>query len=237
MPDLPVVLVLLDGTEALLERCFRIDAVQVVETDPVRPQPSEAPFDLASQHLGMAAVPASFGRDDAAVRDGRESSPDRLFALSSGVRVGGVDQVHASGDRFLHEGDMLGRIGQPVRPEPDTGDLGMAEPELRGRVHGPHATTSISVSSVGSIVIETRSTRRTSTPRVTVAPSQKMACPPHPFTGRLAGVTSEAFRTLLVLGWRSYIGRKRDRPMAGACRPPRRGRLRDPVEGAVALRR
>jgi hypothetical protein len=67
--------------------------------------------------------------------------------------VGGVDQVHASGDGFVHEGDMRGRIGQPVRPEPDTGDVGVAEPELRGRVHGPQATTSISVSSVGSIVI------------------------------------------------------------------------------------
>jgi hypothetical protein len=68
--------------------------------------------------------------------------------------VGGVDQVHASGDRFLHEGDMLGRIGQPVRPEPEPGDVGMAEPELRGRVHGPHVTTSSSVGSVGSIVVD-----------------------------------------------------------------------------------
>jgi hypothetical protein len=86
----------------------------------------------------------------------------------------------------------------------------MAEPELRGRVHGPHATTSISVNSVGSIVIDDQI--HPSDVHVTldgrrVAEDGLSTLILLPEGWR--GSRLRHFVTLLVLGWRGYIGRKR----------------------------
>lgn len=70
------------------------------------------------------------------VGDGRESSADRLFAASSGVSVGSVDDVHSGGNRLVNEADVLGRLREPVRPEADPAHLGLAKLQLRRRGHG-----------------------------------------------------------------------------------------------------
>src|SRR5439155_4506264 len=127
VPDLPAVPVLLDGVEALLERRLRVDPVQVVEGDAVRPQAAKALLDLSPQHLGTAVpgAPPALRRDNAIVRNRRESSTDRLFTLASGVCVGGVDVAHPGGDRLLHEGDVLRCIPESIRAEPDPDYLGV----------------------------------------------------------------------------------------------------------------
>src|SRR6266487_812853 len=134
MPDLPCVHILLDRSEALLERRLGIDAVQVVELDAARLQPAKALFDLSAKHLwaALARAEAALRADDDALWDRRERGADRLLALAAGVEVGGVDRPDAGGDRLLDEGDVLARVGEPVRPEPDAGDLGIADPQLRG---------------------------------------------------------------------------------------------------------
>src|SRR5205085_5359787 len=131
VPDLPAVAVLLDRAQALLERCLRVDPVQVVERDAVRPETAQAFLDLSPEHLGTPfpwAEPA-LRRYDAPLRDGRKCSTDRLLALSSGVRVGRVDDVHPGGDRLLHELHVLARVRKAIRPEPDPGHLGVAQPQ------------------------------------------------------------------------------------------------------------
>ena len=45
--------------------------------------------------------------------------------------MGGVDVADPGNDRLLQEGDVLGRHGQPVRPEPDPGHLAITQTQLR----------------------------------------------------------------------------------------------------------
>ena len=129
---LPLVLILLEGGEALLERRLRIDPVQVIERDAVGPQPAQAFVDLSPERVraALSGSVAAFRRHDASIRDGRERSADRLFAVSSGVRVGGVDVPQPRGDGLLHEGDVLARVREPVRPETDSRDLRITELQL-----------------------------------------------------------------------------------------------------------
>src|SRR6202048_662918 len=81
VPDLALVLVLLDRRKALLQRCLRVDAVQVVESDPVGPQAAKALLDLAMQNFRAStprAAEAAFGGHDDAVGGGGNSLPERF---------------------------------------------------------------------------------------------------------------------------------------------------------------
>jgi hypothetical protein len=110
--------------------------VQVVELDRVRSQAAEAVFDLPTKHVGpaLARPEAALGRDDAVVGRGRKGGSDRLLALPTGVEMGSVDQADSGCDRLPDELDVLRRQGEPVRPEPDAGDLGVAQRQ-RSRGH------------------------------------------------------------------------------------------------------
>ena len=52
VPDLAAVTILLDGGEAFLNRCLRVDPVQVVESDAVGAQAAEALLDFGAEILG-----------------------------------------------------------------------------------------------------------------------------------------------------------------------------------------
>src|SRR5215216_2241630 len=136
MPDRPLVPKLLDRGQALLERGLGVDPVQVVELDHARAQAAKAFLDLLAEDLGpaLARTEATFGRDDAAVGRSRERGADRLLALPSGVEMGGVDQADSGRDCLPDELDVLLRLGQPVRSEPDPGHFGIAHRQ-RSRVH------------------------------------------------------------------------------------------------------
>ena len=57
MADLPALAVLADRFEAALERRVRVEAMEVVEVDAVRPEPAQALLDLRAEDL-RPAVPA-----------------------------------------------------------------------------------------------------------------------------------------------------------------------------------
>src|SRR5579859_166082 len=65
------VLVLLDRAEAFLDRSLGVDAMKVVERDPIGPQPGEALFDLGAQYLRLPLARTA----DAALRGDHEVAP------------------------------------------------------------------------------------------------------------------------------------------------------------------
>jgi hypothetical protein len=76
--------------------------------------------------------------------------------IRSGRTPTGPKQPRRPNSRILGGESLRGlapfaRVRESIRPEPDPGYLGVTKPQLR-RLLGSHATTSISVSSVGSIV-------------------------------------------------------------------------------------
>ena len=131
VPDLPALAVVGDRSETLLERRLGVDAVQVVEVDRLGAQAPQALLDLRAQRLRAArtGVIAAFRRDDHAVRARRERLADRRLALAVGVGVGGVDHADPGGDRLPNQLDVLRRLAEAVRPEPDPRDLRVAERE------------------------------------------------------------------------------------------------------------
>jgi hypothetical protein len=102
--------------------------VQVVEGDAARPQTTQALLDLGPEHVRppFPGAEAAFRPDDAILGESAAPSVASLWPP-----VGGVDVPHSGGDRLLHEGDLLGRVREPIRPESDPGDLGVAELERR----------------------------------------------------------------------------------------------------------
>ena len=146
MSYLAAVAVLLDGGETLFQRCLRVDAVQVVESDAVGAESTKALLDLGVQDLRTSAAGAAASAlrgHDATFGIGRDRRTDGLLAFPAGVRVSGVDHPDPGGDRFLHEGDVRRCIGETVRPQPDAGDLGVTECQCRGPVEfGVHVSRS-----------------------------------------------------------------------------------------------
>src|SRR5207302_4113006 len=85
VPDLAALSILVDGGEALLNGSLGVDAVQVVESDAVGAQSTEALFDFGAKDLRPsatgAAASSALRRDDAMLGFGGERRTDRLFAL------------------------------------------------------------------------------------------------------------------------------------------------------------
>lgn len=106
-----------DRAEALLERRFRVHAVQVVEADRLRAQRSHALLDLRRQHLGppLAGPVAALRGDEHLVGRASERLPDGPFAVAAPVEVRRVDVAHARRHGLADEGHVLLRGGEAVR--------------------------------------------------------------------------------------------------------------------------
>src|SRR4051794_39445316 len=130
LPDLPRLAVLRDRPEALLQRCLRIDAVQVVEVDDVGPQALEALLDLFTERLrAAAAAVAALRRDQNSIRLRRERLADRPLAVAAAVDVSGVDRADSRFDCRAQELLILRRRGEPIGAEADSSDLGARDSE------------------------------------------------------------------------------------------------------------
>src|SRR5205823_648708 len=85
--DLAPVLVLLDRGQAFLDRSLGVDAVKVVERDPIGPQPAETLLDLGPQHVWLPlarAADAALGGDHKVALGLGQGLADGLFALAAG---------------------------------------------------------------------------------------------------------------------------------------------------------
>src|SRR5579884_1377166 len=161
VPDLPLVLVVLNGPDAGLDRSRSIDAMEVVQLDRVGLEPTEALLDLGSQHLGGGVVIAALGGHHAAVRKRREGRGDRALALASGVQVCGVDHVDPCGERLAQQRTVLRGVGEPVGAQADPGDLDV--PDCQPPV-GAHRVLSTTAICHGSRTSKPRSSASVSTP-------------------------------------------------------------------------
>ena len=96
--------------------------MQVVEGDRLHLEPAKAFLESRAKGFGVAfaRMQAPFGCDDEALREWRERSPDRPLALTSRVRVGGVEVGQACGHGRSKERDTFGCVSQPIRTEPDS---------------------------------------------------------------------------------------------------------------------
>ena len=137
MPDLALVLELLQRADRVLVRDLRIGRVQLVEVDPVEPQPPQARLAALLEPLGARVArplagtgppQAALGRDHEPVRIRVERLGDQVLAHLRAVRVGRVDQVDAE----LHDApeEALGLLRIVGRaPDALPGDPHGAEPE------------------------------------------------------------------------------------------------------------
>src|SRR5207248_8646688 len=98
---------LAQGLELLLLRHVRIDAMELIEVDPLELQPLQASVELLAQPLRPpvldplvrpGAVEASLRGDDEAGRVGVQRLADELLADVRPIRLGGVDEVDAELD-------------------------------------------------------------------------------------------------------------------------------------------
>lgn len=131
MADRATVDVRLDRAEALFQRRFRVDPVQVVEPDRLGAQRAQALLDLRPEHLrpALARAVAAFGGDEHVLGDTLERLADRALALAAGVEVCGVDVAHARGHGIADERHVLGRGGQTIGAHADTGHVNAGESE------------------------------------------------------------------------------------------------------------
>jgi hypothetical protein len=125
-----------------LDRAARLDAVHVVEIDPVRLQPAERCFE-AFDHVGRAIVERALAvrpSDDAELRGQhdavaarpilREEAAEESLVRAVAIDVGGVPMIDANVEGAGHHAFRLGVVGRTVkaRPahasEPDFGDQG-----------------------------------------------------------------------------------------------------------------
>jgi hypothetical protein len=124
----------LDRAQALLQRRLRVDPVQVVQPDRVEAQRAQALLDLRPKHIRppLARAVAPFGGDEHVLGGAVERLADRALTLPAGVQVRGVDVANARGHRLADERHMLGRGGQTIGAQADTGHVDAGESE---RVH------------------------------------------------------------------------------------------------------
>jgi DNA ligase D-like protein (predicted polymerase) len=136
VPDLAPVVVLLDGSQAVLERSLGIDSVKVVERDRLRSEPPKALFDLSPKDVGatVSGAPAALGRDNDTVAERRQRGADGFFTLAARVRMCAVDMPEPGGDGFLRERHVLARIRESIGAEADSGHHRVTQPDFQ-RVH------------------------------------------------------------------------------------------------------
>jgi hypothetical protein len=114
--DLALPLELGELPQRLRNRHLRVDAVELVELDPLQPEVTEAQLALLSQVLGAThrtpvaragARQSSFGRDQEPLPIRMKRLMDQLLGHEWAVRVGGVDEVDAELDRSPQHPDRF----------------------------------------------------------------------------------------------------------------------------------
>jgi hypothetical protein len=114
-----------------------IDAVQLIELDPLQTEVTKAQHALLAQVLRPAkGLPdarsvtgeARLGGDDQVLRVGVQSSPDQLLGYEGAIRVGGIDEVDAQFDGPGENAQGLFRISG-FAPDSGAGQLHGAEAE------------------------------------------------------------------------------------------------------------
>jgi len=121
MADLSVLLELGQRAELVGERHRRIDAVQLVEVDPIHPEPTQAHLDALAEVLGSAhLVPltrpgpgkAALGGNDEIGWIRVQRLPDEVLAHRGAVGVRSVDQGDAEFDGTSEHPDRLVAISR-----------------------------------------------------------------------------------------------------------------------------
>jgi len=119
VPDLALLMHLLQRAEGLLERSARIDAVQLVKVDALQLEPTQAHLHALDQvaratHIFRFSRPlprdSAFGRDHQAVRIRVERLGDQPFGNLRPVSVGSIDQVDAQFDGVAQNAARFARI-------------------------------------------------------------------------------------------------------------------------------
>ena len=137
MPDLPDVAHLLERAERILHRHLGIHGVQLVEIDPLQPQPLQAPVNTLLQILrppvrhplpGAWPGKPALGRDDDSFRVRMQRFSDQELARLRPVGIGGIDQVHVQLDRAFENSACLIPIFRPT-PDPVASDPHRAKPK------------------------------------------------------------------------------------------------------------
>ena len=118
--NLALGLEIIERAERLFERRARVDAMELVEVDAVKPQPAQAHLDALDQVAGAAHV-LGFGRslagdtalggDDQARRVGVKRLGDQALGNLRAVGVGGVDQRDAQFDGAAEDAAGFGGVG------------------------------------------------------------------------------------------------------------------------------
>jgi hypothetical protein len=111
--------------ERLLDVGVRMRPVDLVEVDPVGPQPAQRVLDRADDPSARRALPVGIvahravelGReDDVVAAPARERLGDDLLGLALPVHVGGVDEVDPRVERRVDDADRLVVVGIPQAP-------------------------------------------------------------------------------------------------------------------------
>ncbi len=154
--DLSLVDEVAESAEGLVEVGARFGAVDLVEVDPVGPQPAQAVLDLEGDPPpGVAAVvgpvthhPVELRREHHLVAAATGEGPaDDLLGLALRVDVRGVDDVDARVERAVNDRDALVMVGiapgaEHHGPECQRTDLDSGASE-RAKRHVPHSPREI----------------------------------------------------------------------------------------------
>ena len=128
VPDLALLLHLLQRAQGLLERRARIDAVQLVEVNALHLQPAQAHLDALNQVARAAHVlrfsrplprDSAFGGNDKVVGIRKERLGNQPLGNLRPVSVGRIDEVDAQFDGVAQNAACLpGSAGSPQAPSP-----------------------------------------------------------------------------------------------------------------------
>ena len=122
--DLPLPDELGHGADRVLDRCVRVDAMQIIEVDGFDPEAPQTRLagglgivgpavDAEKPPVGTANV-AELAREDHAIAAPSDGAANQFFVASEPVDVGGVDQVDAKLDGAMDGGDGLALIASTV---------------------------------------------------------------------------------------------------------------------------
>ena len=129
VPDLGLIAILPNYSQARLQRRLGVDTMKVIELDPVDAKAAQALFDLGAQSFrsSLTRPVPTLGGDKASLRERRKGGPDRQLAVAACVKVSSIDEVDPRAEG-LPEERLIGRgVRQPICAQADACDQGVAE--------------------------------------------------------------------------------------------------------------